>query len=109
MGSIPQLEPAELASLLALPEAERPFLLDVRGPDEFALAQLPGALLVPLHELPGRLDEIPEGRALVVYCHHGVRSLSGVAILRQAGREAQSLSGGLDAWSRLIDPAIPRY
>jgi rhodanese-related sulfurtransferase len=51
----------------------------------------------------------PEGAKVVVYCHHGVRSLSGAAILRRAGIDAASLSGGIDAWSLTVDPAVPRY
>lgn len=109
MSAIPQLDAEELARLLAAPPAERPFLLDVREPHEHALARLPEAILVPLHELPERLDELPADRAIVVYCHHGMRSLSGAALLIGAGRRAHSLRGGIDAWSRLIDPGVPRY
>jgi rhodanese-related sulfurtransferase len=104
-----QIEAAELAARLARPEGERPHLLDVREAQEFALVRLPDAQLIPLHELPARLDEVPAGREVVVYCHHGIRSLSGAAILEAAGRQACSLRGGIDAWSRLIDPNLPRY
>ncbi len=104
-----EIEPAELAALLDRPEAERPVLVDVRGHAEWAIARLPGALHIPLDELPERLDEVPEGRPVVVYCHLGVRSLSGAAILAAAGRTASSLRGGVDAWAELIDPALPRY
>jgi rhodanese-related sulfurtransferase len=107
--SVVQISVRDLEGLLAGHESLRPFLLDVRNPDEFAFNQLPGATLVPLHELPGRVDEIPEDREIVVYCHHGIRSLSGAAILVAAGRSAVSLRGGIDAWSQLIDPALPRY
>ncbi len=107
--SVAQIDVQDLAALLAGPEAARPFLLDVRNPDEFAIARLPGATLVPLPELSLRLDEVPEDREIVVYCHHGIRSLSGAAILGQAGRKAVSLRGGIEAWAQLIDPAMPRY
>ena len=109
MISVDEIGPAELAGLLAGPEAERPFLLDVRGPDEWAIAKLPGALLIPLQELADRIDEVPEDRPVVVYCHLGIRSLSGAGLLVAAGREACSLRGGIDAWAELIDPALPRY
>jgi adenylyltransferase/sulfurtransferase len=52
----------------------------------------------------------PAGALVVVYCHHGVRSLRGAALLRQAGHEnVASLAGGIDAWSLYVDPAVPRY
>jgi rhodanese-related sulfurtransferase len=104
-----QIEVQELAERLARPEGERPHLVDVRDPEEFAYARLPDAQLIPLHELAARVGEVPEGRDVVVYCHHGIRSLPGAAILNAAGRRATSLRGGIDAWSRLIDPKLPRY
>jgi rhodanese-related sulfurtransferase len=109
LSPVTQIEARELATRLAGPPETRPFLLDVRNPEEFAICYLPGATLVPLHELSIRLDEVPEDRDVVVYCHHGIRSLQGAAMLGQAGRRAASLRGGIDAWSQLIDPALPRY
>jgi len=106
---VAQIDPKELAERLARPEGERPHLLDVREPHEFALVRLPDAQLIPLHELPTRLNEVPEGREVVVYCHHGTRSYSGAAILNAAGRQAPNMRGGIDAWARLIDPKLPRY
>jgi rhodanese-related sulfurtransferase len=88
------------------------FLLDVRRPDEHEAARIQGSLLVPLDELVSRMDEIepPEGAMIVAYCHHGVRSLSAAALLERAGFEkVVSLRGGIDAWSREIDPRVPRY
>jgi rhodanese-related sulfurtransferase len=89
----------------------RPLLLDVRRPDEHAICALPGALLVPLGELQERLDELDEHKhkVIVVYCHHGVRSLSGAAFLAQHGFAATSMRGGIEAWSREIDPTVPTY
>lgn len=105
---IPQIQPAELKRAL---DANVPVvLLDVRQPEEYALCALPGSVLIPLGELAGRVDEVPDdGTPVVVYCHHGVRSLTGAAILRAAGREALSLAGGIDRWSLSVDPAVPRY
>lgn len=106
---IPQLTVAELKRMQ---DASEPlYLVDVRNPDEFAYCRLPDSLLVPLPELPGRVEEVdpPTGARVVVVCHHGVRSLRGAAILRAAGHDAASLAGGIDAWSRLIDPTVPRY
>jgi rhodanese-related sulfurtransferase len=73
---------------------------------------LPDSVLLPLPELPGRLDEVqpPAGALVVVYCHHGIRSRSGAAILEQHGiGPVASLAGGIDAWSLEIDPTVPRY
>jgi len=88
------------------------YLLDVRQPVEHEFAALKNSVLIPLPDLESSLDEIkpPKDAAVVVYCHHGVRSLSGAAILENAGfPPTYSLSGGLDAWSLKIDPSIPRY
>jgi rhodanese-related sulfurtransferase len=107
---IAQLHPAELKR--KLDAGESVYLVDVRNPDEHAYCRLPDSLLVPLPELPGRVEEVqpPVGALVVVYCHHGIRSLSGAAILQQAGHgQVASLAGGIDAWSRSIDPAVPRY
>ena len=91
---------------------ERVYLLDVRQEWEHQTARLPSDLVIPLHELPARLDEVkPEpGQLVVTYCHHGVRSLSAAVLLRDAGfAGALSLAGGVDLWSQVIDPAVPRY
>jgi adenylyltransferase/sulfurtransferase len=100
---------AELARRMAA--GEPTYLVDVRQPWEHQLVALPGSVLVPLPELSESLDEIqpPEGALVVAYCHHGVRSLSAASILEQAGIQAVSLAGGIDAWSREIDPSKPRY
>jgi rhodanese-related sulfurtransferase len=107
---IPQISPTELKR--KLDSGEPVYLVDVRNPEEHAYCRLPESLLVPLPELAARIDEVqpPEGALVVVYCHHGVRSLRGAAILHQAGHEnAASLAGGIDAWSLTIDPTVPRY
>lgn len=87
-------------------------LIDVRQTWEYELAKLPGSVLIPLNELPSRADEValePATR-IVVYCHHGVRSLSAAAYLRRLGHaDVLSLAGGIDAWSCEIDPGVPRY
>jgi rhodanese-related sulfurtransferase len=93
-------------------EAGKPVrLLDVRLPQEHDYAALPGSVLIPIQELPTCLTDIPQGEGpLVVYCHHGVRSLGAAGYLEQQGVEnVFSLSGGIDAWSLRIDPRVPRY
>jgi rhodanese-related sulfurtransferase len=104
-----EITPQQLAEKLR--RGEGIFLLDVRHEWEHQLARLPDQAVIPLHELPARLDEVgAPGVPIVCYCHHGVRSLSAAAILRQAGYEgALSLAGGIDLWSRVIDPSVPRY
>ncbi|HXP87962.1 MAG TPA: rhodanese-like domain-containing protein [Bryobacteraceae bacterium] len=88
-------------------------LIDVREPAEHAAARIEGAELIPMRTVPGALTSL-EARAqdhtLIVFCHHGVRSLNVVHWLRQHGVEScQSMAGGIDAWSLHVDPAVPRY
>jgi rhodanese-related sulfurtransferase len=105
---IPQIQPTELKRML---DAGEPvLLLDVRQPEEHAYCALPGSVLIPLGELQSRVEEVlPDGVPVVVYCHHGVRSLTGAAILLRAGIEAMSLAGGIDRWSHTVDPTVPVY
>jgi rhodanese-related sulfurtransferase len=105
-----QITVQQLAARLSV--GEPTWLLDVRQPWEHASASLPGSHLIPLPDLPSHLDEVvpPEGALVVVYCHHGVRSLSAAAFLESLGRQnVTSLAGGIDAWSLRIDPTVPRY
>ncbi len=92
---------------------EKLHLIDVREPHEFAIASIAGASLVPMRQVPGELQEL-EKRAdeapLIVFCHHGVRSLNVVDWLRRQGVEnCVSMAGGIDSWSITIDPSVPRY
>lgn len=87
-------------------------VVDCRDPEEFAFNRLPRAELIPLQTLPtDATTKLPEKSApVLVYCHHGMRSARGAQILRQLGYEnAQSLAGGIDAWSREVDSGVPRY
>jgi rhodanese-related sulfurtransferase len=87
-------------------------LLDVRQPEEFEYCRIAGAHLLPLGDLIRQAGtvEVPEQATVVVYCHHGVRSLTGAHLLMQAGVEdVVSMAGGIDAWSQLVDPTVPRY
>lgn len=87
-------------------------VIDVRDPDEFQLCRLPGADLISLGELPATAAQrLPDKEAeLLVYCHHGMRSLQAVNHLRSLGyAKAQSMAGGIEQWSLEIDPATPRY
>jgi len=87
-------------------------LLDCRTPQEHEIGRIEGAKLVPLQELQSRLIELEayEDKPIVVYCHHGGRSLQMTALLRQAGFEdVRSMAGGIDLWSVDVDPRVPRY
>jgi rhodanese-related sulfurtransferase len=90
---------------------EPPVLLDVREPWEFQAASVEDSLLMPMGDVPSRAHaELDPDAHIVVMCHHGQRSLSVAMWLRGQGFErAQSLAGGIDAWSRVIDPSVPRY
>lgn len=93
-----------------LDRGEAPVLLDVREAFEVRIASLPGAKHIPLGQLHHRKGEIEAQGKVVVFCHHGVRSMTGAYILQQAGaQDVVSLTGGIDAWSTRIDPSVPRY
>ena len=103
-----EVTPEDLAARLASPGA--PFLLDVRQPDEHAHVHIAGSRLIPLNEIPARLAELDAQSELVAYCHHGIRSLHAARWLRAHGfPRAQSLAGGIDAWTHRVDPTLPRY
>ena len=100
----------ELAGLLKLQDAPR--LLDVREPEEFEMCALPGARLAPLGQIPALISQIADWKnePVVVYCHHGIRSMHAIHFLTEAGfTDLANLSGGIDAWSREVDPNLPRY
>jgi rhodanese-related sulfurtransferase len=86
-------------------------LLDVREPWEFEIAKIADSKLIPMGDVPTRAhQELDPEKQIVVICHHGVRSMSVTNWLRQQGFEsAQSLRGGIDAWSKQIDPSVPTY
>jgi rhodanese-related sulfurtransferase len=104
-----EITPAEVKAKQDAGEALR--LIDVREPFEHALCRLEGARLLPMRSIPQHLQELDDdGPPIVVFCHHGVRSLSVVEWLRRHGIEdCRSMSGGIDLWSVQIDPAVPRY
>lgn len=90
-------------------KGERVFLLDVREPYEYKVANLSGHL-IPLGQLADRVQELDPEREIVVYCHHGNRSAFAVQFLKNQGFETVlNLAGGIDAWSKEVDPNLPRY
>jgi len=88
-------------------------LIDVREPAEHQAASIAGARLIPMNTIPANLQHLEEAAdeaPLVIFCHHGVRSLNVVAWLRRQGiANCQSMAGGIDRWSVEIDPGVPRY
>lgn len=100
------------ATELARELREKPHLvlLDVREPLEWEICHIEGARLVPLGELPARLNELDGHAEIVTHCHTGARSMRALEILRAAGfSKVRNLRGGIDAWAREVDPAMPRY
>lgn len=106
--------PRELAALRSA-QADL-VVLDVRTQPEWDICRIDGARLLPLQELERRIDELKAdldddlARRIVVNCHHGRRSLTATFMLRAAGfTNVTSLAGGIDLWSRDIDPSVPTY
>jgi adenylyltransferase/sulfurtransferase len=107
-GSVPEISVQDLKAMMD--RKEDFFLLDVREPVEWEIANLPGAMLIPLGELEERLDEVPRDRKVVVHCKSGGRSARAVGLLRDAGFEdAWNVAGGINAWSEEIDDAVTLY
>lgn len=86
-------------------------LIDVRQPDEYAFAQIPGAKLIPLGDIIKRMDEIDPNRETIVHCKMGGRSAKAIEALQRAGfkGELKNLKGGITAWSNEVDPKVPKY
>jgi rhodanese-related sulfurtransferase len=104
------LSASQLRAWLDDPAREQPVLLDVREPWEYDRARIPGSQLVPMRELPARVSEIDDDKEVVAICHHGGRSLQVAMFLEKQGfRSVHNLTGGIDAWSRTVDPSVPTY
>ena len=85
-------------------------LLDVRTDEETAICTLPDSVHIPMNLIPLRSNELPDGLPIVVYCHHGIRSLHTAMYLADAGFETlYNLQGGIDAWAEQIDENMARY
>ncbi|OGA68066.1 MAG: sulfurtransferase [Betaproteobacteria bacterium RIFCSPLOWO2_12_FULL_65_14] len=105
-----QITAAQLAAWLADAGREKPLLLDVREPWEYQAARIEGSQLVPMREVPARVEEIDPDKEVVAICHHGGRSMQVAIFLeRQGFKQVHNLMGGIDAWSRTVDPAVPLY
>jgi rhodanese-related sulfurtransferase len=93
-----------------LDRGDKVLIVDVREQWEFDICKIEGAKLVPLRTLPANLTVFEGAEEVVVYCHHGMRSLDATVWLRSQGIEkARSMAGGIERWSTEIDPGVPRY
>lgn len=105
-----QIRAQHLADWLADTTRPQPLLLDVREAWEYEHCHLPGAVLIPMHLIPARQQEIDPDRDVVVICHHGVRSMQVAMFLERQGHERLfNLTGGVAAWADEVDPSMPRY
>ena len=103
-----EITPRELKDLLA--RNDKVLLVDVREPWEYEATHIEGSVLIPLGQIPSTLPRLENAEQLVLFCHHGMRSLDAAAWLRTQGVEgAKSMSGGIERWSTEIDPSVPRY
>ncbi len=110
-GAEPNVNEIDVQALHKIMEGEGTWtLLDVREPYEVEVASIEGATLMPLGELPARVEELDRNRQIFVFCHSGVRSARATEFLRSAGfPKVANVAGGIDAWSEEIDPSVPRY
>jgi rhodanese-related sulfurtransferase len=108
MSAVDEIRPIDLKA--RIDRGERPFILDVREPEEVALAAFPDATNIPMGEIPARMSELDPDRETIIVCHHGIRSAQVAIYLARMGfQRAINLTGGIDAWSVAADPAVPRY
>ncbi|CAJ4795071.1 rhodanese domain-containing protein [Burkholderia pseudomallei] len=99
-----------LAEWLRDPARPAPIVLDVREPWEIATAKIDGSVSIPMQQIPARSEELDDEAAIVCVCHHGMRSAQVAMFLESRGfTKLYNLQGGIDAWSRDVDPAVPRY
>jgi sulfur-carrier protein adenylyltransferase/sulfurtransferase len=108
MAAVTQIDPAGLKAKM---DARQPIcLLDVREPWEVALARIPQSLCIPLHEIPARFRELEADSEIIVMCKAGARSQRAAEFLAAQGfSRVSNLHGGIDAWTREIDPDVPAY
>ena len=103
-----EVTPREVSERLE--RGDKFLFVDVREKWEHETARIEGAVLIPLREIPANLPHLAEAREIVLFCHHGMRSLDAAAWLRSQGVEgARSMAGGIDRWTTEVDPLVPRY
>jgi rhodanese-related sulfurtransferase len=103
-----QIAPRELKQ--KLDQSTEVILIDVREPWETQMGVIAGAKLIPLNTIPANMEIFANAGEVIIYCHHGMRSLNAATWLRSQGVDgARSLTGGIERWSTEIDPKVPRY
>jgi molybdopterin/thiamine biosynthesis adenylyltransferase/rhodanese-related sulfurtransferase len=105
---VPEISPVEMKKWM---DEKRLFVLvDVREPHEFQICRIPGSTLIPLGDVPRRMNELNSADEIVVHCRSGMRSAKAVEFLMQSGfRKIHNLKGGVLAWSDQVDPSMPKY
>lgn len=105
---VPEIAAADVKRMM---DDDKPFILiDVREPHEFQICSIPGAKLIPLGQVPQRMNELNSADEIVVHCRQGMRSAQAVSLLMKAGfRKIHNLKGGIIAWSDQVDPDVPKY
>lgn len=108
-GTMPHITATELKQ--RLDNGDDLQIIDVREPDELAIAKMPGTIHIPLGQIINRMSEIDPTRETVVHCKMGGRSARAIAALKQAGFNGNliNLTGGIIAWSNDVDPSVPKY
>jgi molybdopterin/thiamine biosynthesis adenylyltransferase/rhodanese-related sulfurtransferase len=102
------ITPSELKALLD--RGDRPFILDVRNPEEIAICRIGGSKVIPLPELAKRVDELDRTVPMIVHCKSGARSAKAIGLLRESGfTDLRNLTGGILAWIKDVDPTLPTY
>lgn len=103
-----EIAPREVKDLLA--RDDKVLFVDVREQWEYDTAHIEGSVLIPLGEIPSNLARLENAAEVVLFCHHGIRSLDAAVWLRSQGVEgARSMTGGIERWSAEIDPKVSHY
>jgi rhodanese-related sulfurtransferase len=103
-----EITPREVQALVD--RGEKFMFVDVREKWEFDTSRIEGSELIPLREVPWNLARFETAEQIVVFCHHGMRSLDAAALLRSQGvANVRSMTGGIDRWAADVDPKVPRY
>jgi rhodanese-related sulfurtransferase len=111
---IDQVRPADLPDWLKAQAGSMPVMLDVREPWELRTASVSpdgfSLVAIPMNEIPSRIGELDPGQPVACLCHHGARSQRVALFLAQNGfAQVANVAGGIEAWSRELDPTVPRY
>ncbi len=105
---VPEVTVADLSN--ELKSDDPPILIDVRESEELDISQLPGIVHIPMMQVPGRLNEIPKDRPIVIVCRSGARSANVTEFLMEHGYgNVRNMRGGMNAWARQVDPTVAQY